>query len=307
VTMAANSKLELTSTNLNKFSLSGQTATIQEVTFGCEVNQSAIKITFGSSDTTQTLTITPSSERCSATGSGVGPSGGGGDGAGAVAAVPAVAPAGVPVLPTVGEVLAPAVVPTPVVVPGAPVIAPTIVVDAAQLTQALGVSRNETAEKQFETKVVQDTKEFKVTLPEADRKVLTNFVTYGVSEATKKLGSGERRALVRDQLETLGRVSVNALEQLANGQKPVDRNLSKEVAQLKKVLPTFKKLVGRSPDFKNPNEDLAWNTMLYRVRFTRDLSKERAGIGQFKLTFRRLPKSPLDWAVVRAAGYALVK
>lgn len=308
LSMAANSKIELVSANLNKFSLSGQTATISEVTFGCEVDQSSIKVVFGTSDATQTLTITPSAEKCSATSPST-PSvggGGGGGGGGAAAAAPAAAPTAAPVLPSVpGEALAAA--PVPIVVPGAPVTAPSIVADVAKLVEALGVTRNVTLETKSASQVFQDSKEFKVTLPETDHKVLANFVTYGVSDATKKLGSGERRALVRDQLETLGRVSLNAFEQLANGQKPTDRNLTKEVAQLKKVLPTFKKLVGRNPDFKNPNDDLAWNTMLYRVRFERNLTKERAGINKFRSSFGRLPKSPLDWASVRAWGYALAK
>ena len=112
-------------------------------------------------------------------------------------------------------------------------------------------------------------------------------------------------ALVRDQLETLGRVSLTALEQLANGQKPADRNLPKEQAQVGRVQRYYKLLMGRNPNFQEPKEDLAWNTMIYRVRFARNLAKERVGIVKFKATFGRIPTSPLDWATVRAWGYAL--
>jgi len=45
--------------------------------------------------------------------------------------------------------------------------------------------------------------------------------------------------------------------------------------------------------------------MMYRIRFTRDLNKERAGIGDFQGLYNRLPKSPFDWSMVRALGYAL--
>ena len=112
-------------------------------------------------------------------------------------------------------------------------------------------------------------------------------------------------ALVRDQLQTLGRISVAALEQLASGQKPTVRDLAKEQAQVGRVQRYYKLLMGRNPNFQELKEDLAWNTMIYRVRFARNLAKERVGIVKFKATFGRIPTSPLDWATVRAWGYAL--
>ena len=146
---------------------------------------------------------------------------------------------------------------------------------------------------------------YAVTLSEGVRVSLTQFVMCGTTVATVNLGAGERLALVRDQLETLGRVSITALEQLASGQKPTDRNLAKERARVGNVLSSFKKLIGHAPNFKNPNEDLAWNTMMYRVRFDRNLSREQEGILKFKATFKRSPEAPTEWAAVRAYGYAL--
>jgi len=148
--------------------------------------------------------------------------------------------------------------------------------------------------------------EFGVTLSTAQVNTASSFVSSGTTAATVKLGSGERLALVRDQMETLGRVDVAALEQLAAGQKPTARNLSKEQAQVSKVLTAFVKLTGHRPNFKIAKEDLAWNTMMYRIRFSRDLNKERAGITKFRAVYGgKTPSSPLDWAAVRAWGYAL--
>src|SRR3989338_1058174 len=155
------------------------------------------------------------------------------------------------------------------------------------------------------TSVTQSATEFGVTLSTTDTALAAVFVANGTTAATIALGSGERLALVRDQLETLGRINLTALEQLANGQKPTVRNLAKEQAQLSKVLALFVKLTGHRPNFKNAKEDLAWNTMMYRIRFKRDLVKERTGIVKFKALFGRIPTSPLDWAVVRAWGYSL--
>ena len=174
------------------------------------------------------------------------------------------------------------------------------------MTAELGVTRNQTAEASNNSKVAKSATEFKVSLDDSSKIIASNFVTYGVSDASIKLGSGERLALIRDQLETLGRVSLTALEQLATGQKPTDRNLPKEQAQVNKVLAYFKLLTGqKAPNFQDPKQDLAWNTMMYRVRFDRDLTKEKAGIAKFKATFLRVPKTPLEWSTVRAYGYAL--
>jgi len=193
-----------------------------------------------------------------------------------------------------------------------PSIPSSVVANAAQLAAQLGVKQDTKAEVANNTKVTNSAKEFKVTLSAEVKTVVTNFVTYGTSSAAIKLGSGERLALVRDALDTLGSMANNSeklltfLEQTANGQKPTIRNLTKEVAQAGIARDMFKKLTGKSvPDFKNAKDDLAWNTILYRIRFARDLVKEKVGIVKFKAVFGKNPKSPLDWAVVRAWGYAL--
>ncbi|MBI2552362.1 fibronectin type III domain-containing protein [Candidatus Uhrbacteria bacterium] len=223
-----------------------------------------------------------------------------------------------PTFPTAAPtVAAPAA--TTGVTPVAPIVTPTvsvnIVKDATALAQAVGVVRNTAAETQNTAKVGSSAGEFKVTLGAEVSAVASNFVTYGtINSAVKALGSGERLAVVRDMLETLGATVAAdagkfllAAEQISNGQKPTVRNLTKEVAQAGVARDKYwKVLTGKSaPDFKVAKEDLAWNTMLYRIRFKRDLVKERVGITKFKAVFGRIPKSPIDWATVRAWGYAL--
>lgn len=211
-----------------------------------------------------------------------------------------------PTYPT-GPTVPPAVTP-PALPPGLPVALSRAadVANVANVLAAIGASRDTQAEAVQMVKVQTSVSEFRVTLTTTEVTALTNFVTYGISTATVKLGSGERLALVRDQLDTLGRVSVTALQQLATGQKPTDRNLAKEVALAGRARTIFRQLTGRSaPDFKNVKDDLAWNTIMYRIRFPRDLDKERAGITKFKLVFKKVPKTPLEWATVRAWGYAL--
>ena len=133
---------------------------------------------------------------------------------------------------------------------------------------------------------------------------LATFVAYGLTPETARLGLGERRALLRDAYETMRAVPALAdLERLARGQIPQARNLVEERRQSTRALATFRTIYGHAPDYRNPEENLAWNTLLYRIRFPRDMARERAGITEFRALFRRDPRDPFQWAVVRVLGY----
>ncbi len=44
----------------------------------------------------------------------------------------------------------------------------------------------------------------------------------------------------------------------------------------------FKKIFGYNPNFNNKIEDNFWDTIMYRIRFERDLSKKQGGRNSFK-------------------------
>lgn len=232
---------------------------------------------------------------------------GGGAGASVFTAPAAPAPAAAPAAPA-----APGAAPA---VPAAPTATAS---DAATLvahlvTQGIAVARNTAAEATNATRVASSATEFRVVLVAIVQTTAANFVTYGISSVTVALGSGERLAVIRDLFETLGATVqadsaklLKAAEEISSGQKPSVRNLAKERAQVAAALPAFRKLTGKSaPDFKDRKDDLAWNTILYRVRFPRNLAKERAGISKFRSLYKKAPKTPFEWAQVRAYAYAL--
>jgi hypothetical protein len=135
-------------------------------------------------------------------------------------------------------------------------------------------------------------------------KLYSLFIAYGVSHATHNLGERERRAVVRDMLQIIGYgATAEDYHRLTIGLKPVTRNLGAEQRQVAAVRTLFRNIYKRNPNFKNPNDDLAWNVLMYRIRFPRDLSLEQVGIKRFRSILRRLPTSPLDWATVRGLGY----
>lgn len=186
----------------------------------------------------------------------------------------------------------------------------TLIKDPSKLETILStlnlVAKPQEAAK-YQPLIKSDAIAFKVKLNETQESAITNFVTYGISKKTQALGSGERRAVMRDYMETVGKSDVNweDVERITIGEKPVARNLAKEQAKVGTVLKTFVKITGHTPNFKDADEDLAWNTMMYRIRFTRDLTKEKAGIAEFKKIFKKTPSAPIDWSAVRALGYVL--
>ncbi|MFA5750536.1 MAG: hypothetical protein WC895_04970, partial [Candidatus Shapirobacteria bacterium] len=139
------------------------------------------------------------------------------------------------------------------------------------LLSSLGLTENNTAEAAVLPQVNADAKEFSLTLSVVQSQSIMNFIVYGISSSTIKLGQGERRAIIRDYMETVHRGDIiwSDIERMTNGQIPISRNLVIERSNVAIALPVFRRIFGHNPNFKNPTENLAWNTLLYRIRFPR--------------------------------------
>ena len=177
------------------------------------------------------------------------------------------------------------------------------------ILNALNLSRNVNEETLIKPLILNDAKEFKLTTTSSQLDSTGIFISYGMSEATVRLGEGERRAVIRDYFDTVKTANIDwqDIERMVNGQKPITRNLESEKQQVAKSLKLFNKITGRNPNFKNSADDLAWNTLMYRIRFQRDMIKERQAIVKFKSLIKANPKTPQDWAAVRAIAYSGIK
>gem|GEM_PF-6215276 len=173
------------------------------------------------------------------------------------------------------------------------------------LLERLNLTRNTETEDLVLKQVRADAKEFGLVLDTNQEMSIRNFIVYGISSTTKKLGQGERRAVVRDYMETVHRADFvwSDIERLTTGLIPLVRNLALERQNVNKALPVFIDIFGHAPNFKVAKENLAWNTLLYRIRFPRDLVKERIGIKAFYVLYKHYPTTPFGWSVVRALGY----
>ncbi len=144
--------------------------------------------------------------------------------------------------------------------------------------------------------------------PSSSTDVTVNqLIEDGLTVSARQLGRGERLAIVRDLQEILGRpqgqLPVSDLIRLAQGEIPQTRSLAYERKMSARALQSFRKLFGHAPNFRNSQENLAWNVLLYRIRFPRDLKKEQRGVQEFRRLFRQPPTEPFQWAVVRVLGY----
>jgi len=173
------------------------------------------------------------------------------------------------------------------------------------LLTAVSRDRDIADEDKVLQQVYADAKEFGLTLTTDEAMADRNFIVYGISTATVKLGQGERRAVMRDYMDTVRRSNTvwTDVQRLTTGQIPISRNLAIERQRVSVALPVFHRIFGHDPNFKNATENLAWNTLMYRIRFTRDMVKEANGVRAFYVMFRHTPVTPFEWSVVRVLGY----
>ncbi len=129
------------------------------------------------------------------------------------------------------------------------------------------------------------------------------FLQHG-SLATITFGSGERNVLWREFTELYGREPwVAELDLMSNGQIH-ERNAALEAKQQNDVMPIWSHTTGKKT-LKGATlyEKAMYDTMVYRLRFPRDIIQEAKGLKSFISRMGRLPKTPTDWALVRALAY----
>src|SRR6056297_1026962 len=136
------------------------------------------------------------------------------------------------------------------------------------------------------------------------KEAINNFITYGVDENTKKLGEGERAAVMHSFKAAFNKLpqdqeDLTDVIKIANGRWPTRVNQEAENRAIEK----FKTIYNRHPDFDNPKDDAAIKIMAYGLRQraeNRNLESEKAGIKIFKSIFDKTPETTRDWNVMQA-------
>ena len=181
----------------------------------------------------------------------------------------------------------------------------------AAILSELQLLRNLVQEQQTEIKYLKSlTSDLAVRSSQAEA-AIKNFITYGVDENTKKLGAGERAAVMHsyksafDKLPETEEELTDAIK-IANGRWPSEESTTAEA----RAKTEFKKIYGRNPNLKNQNDDAAVTIMAYGLRQraeNRNLRSEAQGIITFKWLYNRIPSSTEDWNIVQAITYSGAK
>jgi hypothetical protein len=145
-------------------------------------------------------------------------------------------------------------------------------------------------------------------ITEAMQTAINNFITYGVDENTKKLGAGERAAVIHSYKSAFGKLPEDQIEmadaiKIANGRWPGKTSQTAE----DKAKEKFKNIYLRDADLSDENDNAAITVMAYGLRQkaeNRNLESEKNGIKIFNGIFEKLPETTEEWNIMQAITYS---
>lgn len=143
---------------------------------------------------------------------------------------------------------------------------------------------------------------------EETKERLNAFVAYGVDENSKKLGAGERAAVLYSFKSAFRGVpssekDVEDMIKIVNGRFPAQRSPVAEKRAKKAFVEIFK----RAPNINEAQDQAAIMVMAYGLRQTaqnRKIVSEEQGIKTFRALFNRVPQTTEDWNTMQAITYS---
>ncbi len=137
---------------------------------------------------------------------------------------------------------------------------------------------------------------------------INSFITYGVDDNTKRLGEGERAAVMHSYKQAFGKLPGTETEledaiKIANGRFPTATSEEAEIAAKKR----FEKIYKRIADMNNSEDKAAITVMAYGLRQraeNRNLDSERNGIRIFRGIYGNNPETTEEWNVMQAITYS---
>lgn len=137
---------------------------------------------------------------------------------------------------------------------------------------------------------------------------LNNFITYGSDDNTKKLGAGERAAVIASYKSAFDKLPTTQTEltdvvKIANGRWP---SITSAKAESQAKI-QFKKIYKREANMSNANDNAAVTIMAYGLRQkaeNRNLVSEAKGIQTFKAIYSHTPNTTAEWNVMQAITYS---
>jgi len=177
-----------------------------------------------------------------------------------------------------------------------------------ELLKEVKVMRDQAKEGQNRVKYLQGMVKDLSKIDERMQKAVNTFITYGVGENTKKLGQGERAAVIHSYKMAFGELPQNEEEladaiKIANGRWPnqVSRQAEENARE------RFREIYLRDPDMDNSRDNAAVTIMAYGLRQqaeNRNLESESAALKTYKSIYGSMPDSTEDWNALQAITYS---
>ena len=180
--------------------------------------------------------------------------------------------------------------------------------DLAAILAELKELRNLVREQQTQILYLQKLLIGVAAVTDAMQNAINSFITYGVDDNTKKLGEGERAAVMYSFKSAFGKLPEDEAEmadaiKIANGRWPVKISEAAE----DKAKEKFERIYKRTASEGQVNDDAAVVVMAYGLRQkaeNRNLDSERNGLKIFKDIYGYLPESTEDWNILQAITYS---
>ena len=169
-------------------------------------------------------------------------------------------------------------------------------------------TRNQEKERNVEQKQLKKLSTDMKRVSEAARNSINSFITYGVDENTKRLGEGERAAVIHSFKEAFEKLPETEEEltdviKISNGRWPSKMSEKGET----KAKERFREIYKRELRESNSHDMSAMKIMAYGLKQraeNRNLESERRGIKIFEDIFGHVPSSTEDWNAMQAITYS---
>jgi len=140
------------------------------------------------------------------------------------------------------------------------------------------------------------------------RSQVDNFIKYGADANSKKLGEGERAAVVYSFKQAFGRMPQSPEDladvlKIANGLCPKEKNIEVE----KLAMAEFYKIYLRPAHLSDSRDYMAVMIMAYGLRqkaANRNLASEAQGIKIFEAIYKKLSNTTQEWNIMQAITYS---
>lgn len=177
-----------------------------------------------------------------------------------------------------------------------------------EILSEINETKNVVKEQQIESKYLKVLLTGVSNVSSAIKNSINIFITYGIDDNTKRLGAGERAAVMYSYKNAFGKLPIDEDDladavKIANGRWPTMYSLTAEEKAKEKFTIIYK----RTPDMDNANDEAAIKIMAYGLRqkpSNRNLNSEKNGINIFKGIFSHNPSNTEEWNIMQAITYS---